>query len=278
MADRYLIETSATDGYLLEDASGVLLLEGTSAIIIATGMATETDSALALSRLKLRAAGLSSETDTVLALGRIKKRAISLSVESDSAPGLSRLKLRSIGISSETDVGFALGRIKKHATGLSAESDSAFAEPRLKRRLFGLSMESDLAVALLLPPLAPLPEIPQPELLAAGVILQRLRRERKVKRVGLGFTDADPNRARLHKEFVTIANEMAGVEVKVTTGAADTEFAVRHPELDHVPNEAAVILTTVPGSLYASRPDKWSPTVSFWKFTGANAKLTIRLR
>lgn len=27
MADRYLIETSATDGYLLEDGSGVLLLE-----------------------------------------------------------------------------------------------------------------------------------------------------------------------------------------------------------------------------------------------------------
>lgn len=27
MADRYLIETSATDGYLLEDGSGVLLIE-----------------------------------------------------------------------------------------------------------------------------------------------------------------------------------------------------------------------------------------------------------
>ncbi len=27
MADRYLIETSATDGYLLEDGSGVLLME-----------------------------------------------------------------------------------------------------------------------------------------------------------------------------------------------------------------------------------------------------------
>ena len=29
--DRYLIETSATDGYLLEDGSGVLLLEGAPA-------------------------------------------------------------------------------------------------------------------------------------------------------------------------------------------------------------------------------------------------------
>ena len=27
MADRYLLESSATDGYLLEDGSGVLLLE-----------------------------------------------------------------------------------------------------------------------------------------------------------------------------------------------------------------------------------------------------------
>lgn len=30
MADRYLIETSATDGYLLEDGSGVLILELTA--------------------------------------------------------------------------------------------------------------------------------------------------------------------------------------------------------------------------------------------------------
>ena len=31
MADRYLIETSAVDGYLLEDGTGVLLLEVASA-------------------------------------------------------------------------------------------------------------------------------------------------------------------------------------------------------------------------------------------------------
>jgi len=31
MADRYLLESSPTDGYLLEDGSGVLLLDGDSA-------------------------------------------------------------------------------------------------------------------------------------------------------------------------------------------------------------------------------------------------------
>ena len=31
MADRYLIETSGTDGYLLEDGTGVLLLDATTA-------------------------------------------------------------------------------------------------------------------------------------------------------------------------------------------------------------------------------------------------------
>jgi len=35
MADRYLLETSATDGYLLEDGTGVLLLEGVPGIDLA---------------------------------------------------------------------------------------------------------------------------------------------------------------------------------------------------------------------------------------------------
>lgn len=34
MADRYLLETSATDGYLLEDGSGVLLLEQSGAACV----------------------------------------------------------------------------------------------------------------------------------------------------------------------------------------------------------------------------------------------------
>lgn len=32
MADRYLIETSGVDGYLLEDGTGVLLLEAAASI------------------------------------------------------------------------------------------------------------------------------------------------------------------------------------------------------------------------------------------------------
>ena len=34
MADRYLLESSATDGYLLEDGTGVLLLEGGAAATV----------------------------------------------------------------------------------------------------------------------------------------------------------------------------------------------------------------------------------------------------
>lgn len=33
MADRYLLESSAVDGYLLEDGSGVLLLETVAAAV-----------------------------------------------------------------------------------------------------------------------------------------------------------------------------------------------------------------------------------------------------
>jgi len=36
MADRYLLETSAVDGYQLEDGSGVLILEGAAANVLAS--------------------------------------------------------------------------------------------------------------------------------------------------------------------------------------------------------------------------------------------------
>jgi len=63
-----------------------------------------------------------------------------------------------------------------------------------------------------------------------------------------------------------------------TPSTADAEFALRHPELGHLPREAHVLMTTVPGTLYASRMTLWTDTVSFWKFTGAAASLFVRLR
>jgi hypothetical protein len=38
MADRYLLESSAVDGYLLEDGSGVLLLETLSSDVFIDGL------------------------------------------------------------------------------------------------------------------------------------------------------------------------------------------------------------------------------------------------
>jgi hypothetical protein len=40
MADRYLIETSAVDGYLLEDGSGVLLLEALDIALLSASFVT----------------------------------------------------------------------------------------------------------------------------------------------------------------------------------------------------------------------------------------------
>lgn len=100
-----------------------------------------------------------------------------------------------------------------------------------------------------------------------------------MRRIGLGFIDDDAERARLHRDIVNGLNAMIGSKVEVTTpNAADAEFAIRHPDLGHAPTEAHVLLTSVPGTLYASRQSVWTPTVSFWKFTGASARLTVRLR
>lgn len=61
MADRYLLESSATDGYLLEDGSGVLVVEGVSE---ETGVGTET--AVASDTALVGVAGAAGDTVVVV--------------------------------------------------------------------------------------------------------------------------------------------------------------------------------------------------------------------
>lgn len=111
------------------------------------GMATETDTALALSRLQIRATGLSSETDTSLALSAVQIRSAGNSIETDTALALSALQIRATGMASETDTAFALaagGAI----VGTAVETDSAFALAAVQITATGRADEADTAQAL----------------------------------------------------------------------------------------------------------------------------------
>lgn len=144
MADRYLLESGAPDGYLLEDSSGVLLLEG-GLIEIASGLATETDAAIGIAHLKIRAAGISAETDAGLALVRTKLKATGISTETDAGVALGRLKQKPIGISSEADLALPLARVTAIAVGLAQETDAGFGLDRTKILAIALASEIDSA-------------------------------------------------------------------------------------------------------------------------------------
>lgn len=110
----------------------------------AAGIATETDTALALSiSLGL---GLAQETDTALALGL--SAGVGLSTETDSALGLTATQSRAVGMSTETDTALALSVSSGLAVpvGLATETDTALA---LAIGIgVGLSTETDSALAL----------------------------------------------------------------------------------------------------------------------------------
>lgn len=146
MASRYLLETSATDGYLLEDASGVLLLEPT-VITVPAGIASETDSSFSLPRSKKYAPGVSPETDSSLAPQISRTKPVGIALEADSTLALGVVKIRAVGVASESDTSLALGRSKIRAVGFGGESDAALTVGRLKLYASGMAGETDAALA-----------------------------------------------------------------------------------------------------------------------------------
>lgn len=112
------------------------------------GVTLETDTALALGKVKRRAIGVCSETATALALTKKKLCTTGLTVESSSAFALTPRKIRATGFSSSTEAALACGRRKIRALGLSADSENALALLRVKIRALGASSELDTALAL----------------------------------------------------------------------------------------------------------------------------------
>jgi len=101
-----------------------------------------------------------------------------------------------------------------------------------------------------------------------------------MRRVGLSYIDPNPDRARVDRDIADSVDLMAGIVVEVTTpAAADTEFAVRHPELGHVATEVHILMQDAPGYVYRSNPGKWTPEVSFLKYSAAGGhRLRLRVR
>lgn len=80
--------TTITWGGASASAFGSAVVELDASVAIATGLATETDTASALGKVKQRAVGLATETETASALGRVKSKPVGLATETNMAYAL----------------------------------------------------------------------------------------------------------------------------------------------------------------------------------------------
>lgn len=116
---------------------------------VPVGLATETDTALGLSGVHIRATGLATEADTALSLAARQIRAAGLSTETDTALARTATHIRAAGIATETDTALALLPVAEPGTvGLAVETDQALALQARQIRAAGLAVETDTALAL----------------------------------------------------------------------------------------------------------------------------------
>lgn len=121
----------------------------------AASTATESDSSLALSKVK--GDGIATSTSNAIALGMKKTLGVGIAATSVVAPPIGRTKNKAIGIAVEIDSCQILSKSKGTLT--ATETDSAVASTRIKSRALGIANEAEAAqsVAFVVIPTAPLP-------------------------------------------------------------------------------------------------------------------------
>lgn len=92
----------------------------------AVGLATETDTALALAALQALLVTAATETDTALALPAVSVQALAAALEVDTALPLAGAQALPITAATETDTALALSPVSARPVGLAVEVDTAF--------------------------------------------------------------------------------------------------------------------------------------------------------
>lgn len=129
------------------DAGAFYTADGTT---VSIGLASEADTALALTRSKEDGLGLASSTETAPAVTRAKLLTLGLATETSTAPAVTRTKAGTLGLTAETDTSAPLVTAKTRTTGLAVETDSATAVS-ISTAIgvtLGVATETDTAAAL----------------------------------------------------------------------------------------------------------------------------------
>jgi hypothetical protein len=130
---------------------GSLPLEAQGGLSALIGQVTETDTALAVTRVKTKTIGQVVETDTAQPVtgvsgGQVVE--IGLVTETDTAQAVTRRKTKTIGQTTETDTAQAATRRKTKTIGQITETDTAQAATRRKTKTIGQITETDTAQAV----------------------------------------------------------------------------------------------------------------------------------
>lgn len=124
-----------------------------SPITVQVGQATETDTALAVTRVKVRAVGQASEVDVARAVGRVKTRPVGQATESDISRSIARIKVGAVGRPTESDTAASINNGSGHfvAVGQAIEIDVArtvSATPGTAREPVFPATETDIAYSV----------------------------------------------------------------------------------------------------------------------------------
>lgn len=115
--------------------------------VIAVGVASETDTAQAITRRKLKAIGAASEIDSAQAIAGKKLKSVTQASEVDAAQAIARKKLIVVIQASETDTAIGIDRpgAKVVSVTVAFEIDSAQTVLAKKVKAIGAASETDAA-------------------------------------------------------------------------------------------------------------------------------------
>jgi hypothetical protein len=143
------LEIDSTDTNPAVWVGGVIIEIDYPGIVASVGQAAETDTALALARLKARAAGQAAETDAAQTLSHAKAMVAAAAAETDAALALTGVKAQPVTVAQETDAALNIIRPGQTlpVTG-AAETETAGALIRVKALVIGVAADAGAAQAM----------------------------------------------------------------------------------------------------------------------------------
>ena len=125
--------------------SPTVIVPAAGALSAVLGQPSETDTAQAVARIKLRSVGQATGTDTARPVTAVRSRGLGLTAETDAAQAVARAKARLLGQATGSDVAQTVTRLKTRVVGQTVESDTAQPVVAGGAVLIGQPAEADLA-------------------------------------------------------------------------------------------------------------------------------------